>query len=66
MRHIALLLEQYGLAVVFLNVLVSQGGAPVPMWPVLLIAGALSIGAGAPWPEVLAAAVVGAMLADLA
>lgn len=66
MRHIALLLEQYGLAVVFLNVLVSQGGAPIPMWPVLLIAGALSIGAGAPLPEVLAAAVVGAIFADLA
>lgn len=66
MRHIALLLEQYGLVVVFLNVLVSQGGAPVPMWPALLFAGALSIGAGAPWPEVLAAAVAGAMLADLA
>jgi membrane protein DedA with SNARE-associated domain/rhodanese-related sulfurtransferase len=52
--------------VVFLNVLVSQGGAPVPMWPVLLIAGALSITAGAPWPEVLVAAVAGAVLADLA
>jgi len=66
MRHLTLLLEQYGLVVVFLNVLVSQGGAPVPMWPVLLIAGALSIGMGAPWPEVLVAAVTGAMLADIA
>jgi membrane protein DedA with SNARE-associated domain/rhodanese-related sulfurtransferase len=66
MRHFAFLLEQYGLVVVFLNVLVSQGGAPVPMWPVLLIAGALSIGVGAPWPEVLIAAVAGAMLADFA
>jgi membrane protein DedA with SNARE-associated domain/rhodanese-related sulfurtransferase len=36
------------------------------MWPVLLIAGALSIGAGAPWPEVVIAAMAGAMLADLA
>lgn len=66
MRHIALLLQQYGLVVVFLNVLISQGGAPLPMWPVLMIAGALSIGGGAPLPEVFAAAVLGAMLADLA
>jgi membrane protein DedA with SNARE-associated domain/rhodanese-related sulfurtransferase len=66
MRHVAFLLTHFGLVVVFLNVLVSQGGAPVPMWPVLLIAGALSIGAGAPWPEVVIAAMAGAMLADLA
>ena len=66
MRHIALLLEQYGLVVVFFNVLVSQGGTPVPMWPVLLLAGALSIGGGAPWPAVLGAAVAGAILADIA
>ena len=65
MRHITHLLENYGLVVVFLNVLVSQGGAPVPMWPALLIAGALSIGAGAPWPAVLLAAVAGAIIADL-
>ena len=65
MRHLAFLLEHYGLALVFLNVLVSQGGAPVPMWPVLLAAGALSIGAGAPLPAVLVAAVAGAIIADL-
>jgi membrane protein DedA with SNARE-associated domain/rhodanese-related sulfurtransferase len=66
MRHFTVLLEQYGLVVVFLNVLASQGGAPVPAWPVLLVAGALSIGAGAPLPAVLAAAVAGSLMADLA
>jgi len=66
MQHITSLLEEYGLVVVFLNVLISQGGAPLPMWPVLLIAGALSLGAGAPLPLVLLAAVTGAMIADLA
>ena len=35
------------------------------MWPVLLAAGALSIGAGAPLPAVLVAAVAGAIIADL-
>ncbi|HEX3431494.1 MAG TPA: DedA family protein/thiosulfate sulfurtransferase GlpE [Rhizomicrobium sp.] len=66
MRHVAFLLEQYGLVVVFLNVLLSQGGAPIPVWPVLLAAGALSVGAGAPWPEVLAASAAAAVLADMA
>lgn len=65
MRHLAFLLEHYGLALVFLNVLASQGGAPVPAWPLLLVAGALSIGAGAPLAAVLIAAVAGSMLADL-
>lgn len=65
MGHVAILLGQYGLVVVFLNVLMSQGGAPIPMWPVLLAAGALSIGAGAPWPDILVAAVMAALLADL-
>ena len=64
--HITLLLEEYGLVVVFLNVLASQGGAPLPAWPVLLVAGALSSGAGAPLPAVLVAAVAGSLAADLA
>src|ERR1700731_457643 len=66
MQHITLLLAQYGLVVVFLNVLASQGGAPLPMWPVLLIAGALSLGTGAPLPLVLVVAVAAALIADLA
>ena len=66
MQHIASLLGEYGLVVVFLNVLVSQGGAPLPIWPVLLAAGALSVGAGAPLPAVLAAAVAGGIISDLA
>jgi membrane protein DedA with SNARE-associated domain/rhodanese-related sulfurtransferase len=66
MQHITVLLAEYGLVVVFLNVLVSQGGAPLPAWPVLLVAGALSSTAGAPLPAVLIAAVAGSLAADLA
>src|SRR5438045_4191488 len=66
MQHITSLIEQYGLVVVFLNVLLSQGGAPLPVWPRLLLAGALSLTSGAPLPAVLVAAVAGAMIADLA
>lgn len=36
------LIEQYGLILVFVNVLVEQLGAPVPAYPTLIITGALS------------------------
>jgi membrane protein DedA with SNARE-associated domain len=36
------LIEQYGLILVFINVLVEQLGAPVPAYPTLIITGALS------------------------
>ena len=36
------LLSQYGLAIVFANVLIEQIGVPVPAIPTLVIAGALA------------------------
>ena len=65
MLHITYLIGQYGLIIVFLNVLVSQGGAPLPMWPTLLVAGALSAAGGAPVGGVIAAAIAGSLVADL-
>lgn len=56
-------LAQYGPWLVFGNVLLQQLGAPVPVWPTLLVVGSLATG----WPQLappLAAAVAGAMLAD--
>lgn len=41
MQFILQLIEEHGLAVVFLNVLVEQAGAPVPAYPILVITGAL-------------------------
>jgi len=66
MQHITPLVLQYGLLIVFLNVLLSQGGVPLPAWPTLLIAGALSLAGGASVPAVLAAAIAGSMIADVA
>jgi len=66
MQHITHLIEQYGLLVVFLNVLLDQGGLPLPSWPALLVAGALSAAGGAPMAAVLVAAVAGSLIADLA
>ena len=65
MQHITYLIGQYGLIIVFLNVMVSQGGAPIPMWPTLLVAGALSAAGGAPVGGVIAAAIAGSLVADL-
>lgn len=56
-------LAHYGPWLVFGNVLLQQLGAPVPVWPTLLVAGSLAAG----WPQLaaaLAAAVAAAMLAD--
>lgn len=65
MQHIAYLIGQYGLLIAFFNVMASQAGAPLPAWPTLLVAGALSVSGGAPIGAVLAVAVAGSMIADL-
>jgi membrane protein DedA with SNARE-associated domain/rhodanese-related sulfurtransferase len=41
-QHIVSLVTQYGLALVFVNVLVEQLGLPVPAVPTLVVAGALA------------------------
>ncbi|HEX4079343.1 MAG TPA: DedA family protein/thiosulfate sulfurtransferase GlpE [Rhizomicrobium sp.] len=66
MQHITQLIEQYGLFVVFLNVLLDRSGLPLPSWPALLVAGALSTAGGASLAAVLLAAVAGSLIADLA
>lgn len=38
-QEIIALLAEYGLVLVFLNVLVEQAGAPVPAVPTLVVAG---------------------------
>jgi len=65
MHDIAFLIEHYGLLVVFLSVLIDLGGAPLPCYPVLLVAGALSLSGGSQMPAILAAGLAAAMTADL-
>ena len=55
MSHLVELIQYYGLAFVFVNVLLLQAGLPVPAYPTLIITGALAtprrrIAAGAAWP----------------
>jgi len=59
------LLAQYGLALVFANVLLTQLGAPVPAIPMLIIAGALAQSGQLSAAGVLAVAVAASLAGDL-
>ena len=39
MNHLIMLLQQYGLGLIFINVLLLQAGLPVPAYPTLIVAG---------------------------
>jgi len=59
------LIGEHGLLVVFVGVLLEQGGLPLPAYPLLIVAGALAYESGQSlWP-VVASAVAGALIADL-
>ena len=60
------LLAQYGLLLVFLNVLVEQAGVPVPALPTLVVAGALAANGRLPLAGVLLVAVLACLISDLA
>jgi membrane protein DedA with SNARE-associated domain/rhodanese-related sulfurtransferase len=64
MPSILQLIEEHGLTVVFLNVLIEQAGAPVPAYPVLVITGALSGASMYSALVLLCVAVLGALIAD--
>lgn len=64
MSHLIALIEQYGLAVVFVNVFIEQLGAPVPAYPTLVVTGALLNKADYSGASLLLTAVVAAVAAD--
>jgi membrane protein DedA with SNARE-associated domain len=65
MEQMAGLLAQHGLALVFLNVLLTQGGVPLPAYPMLIVAGAfVAQGQIAPAPLILIA-VVASLIGDM-
>lgn len=59
------LLKQYGLLFVFANVLLQQGGVPVPSYPTLLLTGAL-VGTGESPIALLVVATLASLIADCA
>lgn len=66
MAHdIILLLTQYGLLLVFLNVLIEQVGVPVPAVPTLIVASALAANGQLSLPGVVGVALLACLLGDL-
>jgi membrane protein DedA with SNARE-associated domain/rhodanese-related sulfurtransferase len=59
------LIQQYGLAFVFVNVLLLQAGLPVPAYPTLIITGALAAKGGAPLWALVLVAIAAALIADI-
>ena len=65
MEEMARTLAEYGLWLVFANVLVTQLGAPLPAIPTLIIAGALAQQGHWPAALVVAVAIVASLIGDL-
>jgi membrane protein DedA with SNARE-associated domain/rhodanese-related sulfurtransferase len=65
-HHIIELIAQYGLLVVFLNVLLEQAGVPVPAVPTLVVSGALAAIDRLPLPQLVGVAILACLLGDLA
>ena len=64
MQHLIELITQYGLAFVFVNVLASQAGLPLPAYPTLILTGALLGSGNYSVPSLLAVAVIAALISD--
>jgi membrane protein DedA with SNARE-associated domain/rhodanese-related sulfurtransferase len=62
--HLFLIVTQYGLLIVFINVFVDQIGLPVPAVPTLVVAGAIAADGGLPWIPLLTESVLACCIAD--
>ncbi|WP_038580584.1 VTT domain-containing protein [Dyella japonica] len=65
-HHIIELIAQYGLLLVFANVLIEQAGVPVPAVPTMIVAGALAAMERLPLTGVVLVALLACLLADYA
>ncbi|MDB6084542.1 MAG: Sulfurtransferase [Gammaproteobacteria bacterium] len=63
-QQLFLVVGQYGLAVVFINVLVNQIGLPIPAIPTLIVAGALAADGRLPLAPLFACSVLACFIAD--
>lgn len=64
MDFIVALVREYGVGIVFLNVLIEQLGAPIPAYPVLMVTGAIHGPGLAQQLQLIAVAVLAALIAD--
>ena len=65
MPDLIVLLQTYGVLLVFAIVLVEQAGMPIPAFPILVVAGALSVDGTVSWPAAIAVAVGACLISDL-
>jgi membrane protein DedA with SNARE-associated domain/rhodanese-related sulfurtransferase len=65
MQLLLSLVEQYGLWLVFFNVLALQLGLPLPAYPTLILVGAITVRGDFSVPLVIAVAVAASLIADL-
>jgi membrane protein DedA with SNARE-associated domain/rhodanese-related sulfurtransferase len=65
MSNLITLIEHYGLAFVFINVLLLQAGLPVPAYPTLIVTGALAARSPYTLPGLVATAVAASLIADI-
>src|SRR5260221_6484198 len=66
MQNIITVGERHGLLIVFLNVLLSQGGLPLPVVPTLMTVAALARQNPYQITQIILAGVSGALIADAA
>lgn len=64
MANLILLLQEYGVLIVFAIVLIEQIGMPIPAFPILIVAGAMSVDGGSHWSSVLAVAMLACLISD--
>jgi len=62
--QLTMLLQQYGLGLVFVNVLALQAGLPVPAYPTLIAAGAFAAMGGKPLWQLVVVGIVASVIAD--
>ena len=64
MNYLIMMIQQYGVGFVFLNVLALQAGVPVPAYPALIVAGAYAAMGGRPLWQLVAVGIAAALVAD--
>lgn len=64
MSQLILLIQTYGVLIVFGTVLLEQIGLPIPAMPILIVAGALAAGGEINWPACLAASLAACLISD--
>ena len=65
MQELTILIAEYGLALVFANVLLEQLGIPVPATPTLFVTGAIAAGGTTSALDVFAVAILACLLANV-